>query len=214
VHISQMANKYIKSPYDVAAVNDVVTVWVLTVDKERHRVSLTMIKPGTERKPGEKTPERQQGRPPRRGRRPVPAPVGQGQGSGPPPGRGRGPRRGPPPPRPAAPATEPATATAAAGEAAPPPPPPRPAPPPPRPAHTHHRKHRREAPRPKLSKDALEGKVPLRTFGELSALFAAKKHEPAEKAPPPEPQVQPATETAVQEPAAQPPPLSESVPPA
>src|SRR5439155_17740878 len=28
VHISQMANRYIKSPYDVVAVGDVVTVWV------------------------------------------------------------------------------------------------------------------------------------------------------------------------------------------
>ena len=50
VHISQIANRYIKSPYDVVAVSDVVKVWVLTVDKERHRVSLTMIEPGTERK--------------------------------------------------------------------------------------------------------------------------------------------------------------------
>ena len=57
VHISQMANRYVKSPYDVVAVGDVVTVWVLTVDKERHRVSLTMIPPGTERKPQEKKPE-------------------------------------------------------------------------------------------------------------------------------------------------------------
>ena len=39
VHISQMANRYIKSPYDVVAVGDVVTVWVLKVDKDRHRVS-------------------------------------------------------------------------------------------------------------------------------------------------------------------------------
>ncbi len=67
VHISQMANRYIKSPYDVVAVGDVVTVWVLTVDKERHRVSLTMIQPGTERKPPEKKPmpPRREG-PPRR----------------------------------------------------------------------------------------------------------------------------------------------------
>src|SRR5207249_2812653 len=54
VHISQMANKYIKSPYDVVSVNDIVKVWVLKIDKERHRVSLTMIQPGTERKPGER----------------------------------------------------------------------------------------------------------------------------------------------------------------
>src|SRR5260370_14299210 len=115
VHISQMANKYIKSPYEVVAVNDVVTVWVLTVDKERHRVSLTMIKPGTERKPGEKKLERQEGRPPRRGRRPAPAPAGQGQGSGPPAGRDRGPRRGPPPPRPATPSGQPTSAPSPGG---------------------------------------------------------------------------------------------------
>src|SRR5207249_5832937 len=56
VHISQMANRYVKNPYDVVLVGDVVTVWVLTVDKERRRVSLTMIKPGTERRPPEKKP--------------------------------------------------------------------------------------------------------------------------------------------------------------
>ena len=33
VHISQMANRYVKSPYEVAAVGDVVNVWVLAVDK-------------------------------------------------------------------------------------------------------------------------------------------------------------------------------------
>src|SRR5205085_7732831 len=71
VHISQMANRYIKSPYDVAAVGDIVTVWVLNVDQDRRRVSLTMIKPGTERKPPERkpAPPREQreggGRPPR-----------------------------------------------------------------------------------------------------------------------------------------------------
>ena len=31
VHISQMANRYIKSPYDVVAVGDVITVWVMEV---------------------------------------------------------------------------------------------------------------------------------------------------------------------------------------
>lgn len=54
VHISQMANRYVKSPHDVVAVGDVVSVWVLGVDKERNRVSLSMIPPGTERKPPER----------------------------------------------------------------------------------------------------------------------------------------------------------------
>ena len=71
VHISQMANRYVKSPYDVVAVGDVVTVWVLAVDKERRRVSLTMIQPGTERKPPEKKPlpPRREGPPPTAERR-------------------------------------------------------------------------------------------------------------------------------------------------
>jgi len=54
VHISQMANRYVKSPYDVVSVGDVVSVWVLSVDGARHRVSLTMIQPGTERRPAER----------------------------------------------------------------------------------------------------------------------------------------------------------------
>jgi len=62
VHISQMANRYIKSPYDVIAVGDVVSVWVMAVDAERKRVSLSMIQPGQER--------RAQGRPPQ-GERPM-----------------------------------------------------------------------------------------------------------------------------------------------
>ena len=49
VHISQLANRYIKSPHDVVSVGDVVSVWVMGVDGERKRVSLTMVQPGTER---------------------------------------------------------------------------------------------------------------------------------------------------------------------
>ncbi len=193
VHISQMANRYIKSPYEVVAVNDVVAVWVLTVDKERHRVSLTMIQPGTERKPGERRgpPPRSGSRPPPRGRRPE----GQGQPGEARPPRGarpggRGPRREPAPAgTPAGDQTAGSSAPAeAAASTARPAPPPRPPQPPRRP--------RREAPRPKLSQAALEGKVPLRTFGELSALFAAKQRKveplpppapPAASAPPPTP---------------------------
>ena len=181
VHISQMANRYIKSPYDVVAVNDVVPVWVLNVDKERHRVSLSMIRPGTERRPPERKPPRpqQQGPRPPRGapgpRRtplpsgePQPAAEGQQQPASRSP-RGRGPGRGPQPRR-----DTPAGATVAAdavkGPESKPIDPPRPAPPPPR-------KPRREPPKPKLTQEAIEGKVPLRTFGELSALFAAKRDE-------------------------------------
>src|SRR5207249_9669482 len=35
VHISQMANRYIKSPYEIVSVSDVVNVWVLSRSEER-----------------------------------------------------------------------------------------------------------------------------------------------------------------------------------
>lgn len=51
VHISQLANRYIKSPHEVVAVGDIVKVWVLGVDKDRRRVSLTMISPESQKRP-------------------------------------------------------------------------------------------------------------------------------------------------------------------
>lgn len=159
VHISQMANKYVKNPYEIVSVGDVVTVWVLAVDQERKRVSLSMIKPGTDRKPPERKPEQprneQQGQGPRQprgrrpqpqGRRPVgPAPRHQGK------------------PHEAAPA-----------------PAPQPAPPPP----GRPRKPHRATPKPKLSKAALEGDAPLRTFSELKAFFEAQKQKEPESTQP------------------------------
>ncbi|HEY7428440.1 MAG TPA: Tex family protein [Gemmataceae bacterium] len=173
VHISQMANRYVKSTYDVVSVGDVVTVWVLSVDKERHRVSLTMIAPGTERKPPEKKPEPRErrgergergqrgerreapagGRPPQRGRRPLP------------------PRGG----RPGAPAPQAAQGGAPRGST--PAPAPRQQQPP--------RKPRRQPPKPNLSQSALAGATPLGTFAELAAFWEAKKKEEPQPVPPP-----------------------------
>ncbi len=48
VHVSRLADKYVRDPHDVVAVGDIVKVWVTEIDKERHRVSLTMIRPGSE----------------------------------------------------------------------------------------------------------------------------------------------------------------------
>ena len=45
VHISQIADRYIKHPLDAVQVGDVVTVWVLDVDQKRGRISLTMKQP-------------------------------------------------------------------------------------------------------------------------------------------------------------------------
>ncbi len=204
VHISRIANRYIKNPSDVVAVNDVVRVWVEKIDQERGRVSLTMIEPGTERKPQERrpAPPRNQGAPreggnrPPRGRRPDGPggpPQGQGQGSpqgqenrGPDPrgprpeGRGRGPDpRGPRPPRSGGRPDQRSGAESRPQSPPPPPPPPR--------------KPRREAPKPKLSTAALQGKEPLRTFGELSVFFTKPVDKPAvEQVKPPEPPPTPA----------------------
>ncbi|RIU89113.1 Tex family protein [Oceanobacillus picturae] len=43
VHISKMANKFVKHPMDIASVGDVVTVWVEQVDSDKGRIALTMI---------------------------------------------------------------------------------------------------------------------------------------------------------------------------
>ena len=45
VHISQISQRYIKHPGEVLSVGDVVTVWVLSVDEGKKRISLTMKKP-------------------------------------------------------------------------------------------------------------------------------------------------------------------------
>ena len=184
VHISQMANRYVKSTYDVVAVGDVVTVWVLSVDKERHRVSLSMIPPGTERKPPERKPEprerrggRQErsqpgggerrepreapaggGRPPhqqQRGRRPMPPRGGRGAPVGPAVQGGQAQARG-------------AGSTAAPAQRPPQPP----------------RKPRRQPPKPNLSREALAGATPLGTFAELAAFWEAKKKEEPQPVPP------------------------------
>jgi uncharacterized protein len=52
VHISQMANRYIKSPYDVVSVGDVIAVWVMEVKPGEKKISLSMIPPGQERRMG------------------------------------------------------------------------------------------------------------------------------------------------------------------
>lgn len=44
VHISEMSNKFIRHPLDVVSVGDVVDVRVLSVDKERKRIQLSMKK--------------------------------------------------------------------------------------------------------------------------------------------------------------------------
>src|SRR3954447_20956551 len=63
IHISQLSAGYVRDPHDVVSVDDQVRGWVSSIDKERRRVALTMIEPGTERPRPAKQPRR-------RGRRP------------------------------------------------------------------------------------------------------------------------------------------------
>ena len=43
VHISKLANRFVKHPSDVVRVGDNVTVWVEKVDLDRKKISLTMV---------------------------------------------------------------------------------------------------------------------------------------------------------------------------
>lgn len=44
VHISKLSNRFIKHPSEVVSVGDTVTVWIEKIDKERGKVSLSMVK--------------------------------------------------------------------------------------------------------------------------------------------------------------------------
>lgn len=46
VHISQLSTQFVRSPHDIVSIGDVINVWVLSVDRDRKRVGLTMIPPG------------------------------------------------------------------------------------------------------------------------------------------------------------------------
>jgi uncharacterized protein len=46
VHISQLADRYVKNPFEVVSVGDVVSVKVITVDLERGRIGLSMKEVG------------------------------------------------------------------------------------------------------------------------------------------------------------------------
>lgn len=185
VHISQMADKFVNDPHQVVAVGDIVHVWVLDVDKERRRVSLTMIPPGQQRRRAEPRRSTGEGRarpeggqtqgaaPLEQERRPkrVPKRVPQGATQGPAQGaaqgvgsgqspahtRSKGPHGGR---KPTNRSPEPAAVV----------------PPKPRPK-----------PRPivPLTDAMREGKAPLRTFGDLKQFFDLKSQPPENEGEPP-----------------------------
>lgn len=224
VHVSQLANRFIRDPHEVVAVGDIVKVWVIEVDKQRRRVSLTMIPPGTPRQEPHRAP-RPEGqaasgeRPPREGR---PAR---------PPREGRPPR----PPRPPREGTPAETADGA-------PPPPkkpferkpfekkpyekkpfekRPDGRPPRGKRFEERQPRYQMPPkppkplPPITDDMKTGKSPLRTFGDLMQFYqfqqdqqkaAATGSESPQESPPPAPPEQKPQDPAPEPPKDQPPP--------
>jgi len=151
VHVSHLADKFVRDPHDVVAVGDIVRVWVIGVDKQRRRVSLSMIPPGHERSS------------PRRPPKPQGPPKTDAPSSGPPvrpAGRGRPegqPRSGSPPPRGDRPRF--GRRPEERGSSRPPdrgPPKPRP-------------------PRPKpltpITDDMKAGKEPMRSFGDLLQFY-------------------------------------------
>lgn len=146
VHISQLANRYVQDPHEVVAVGDIVHVWVLEVDKDRRRVSLTMIKPGTRR---QNEPRRTDSARPAR-------PTAQAGG------QGAAPARKPPVhQRPhGRPGRQPQKTTADR-------------PPPPKP--------KKSAPPVPITKAMIDGKAPMRTFGDLKQFWNLKQDEAAEQ---------------------------------
>lgn len=226
VHISQMANRYIKSPYDVVSVGDVVTVWVMEVKPGEKKISLSMIPPGQERRVPDRGGRFSGGGAPRgeqprgeqpRGERPAPAPPpqtdrgplpqrperqgfqprGERQGFQP-----RGPRQGQGGPRQGQ-GARPSGPTQPAGTQ------PNAATPPVQPPPTPPRRPGKAKPLPNLSTEKKTGKAPLNTFGELLAFFKPPEPEKPKEEPKPEAKseepkkeesIPPSTEAKVEEP--------------
>ena len=149
VHISQLANKYVRDPHEIVSVGDIVKVWVHEIDKSRRRVSLTMVAPGTDR-----TPPQRREKPRAEARPPAEQAAAQGQATAPPPRRDRGPRRphGAERPQPSG-----ARGRQSRGSK------PKPSGPPKKPK-----------PHVPITHGMIEGKEPLRTFGDLKQLFDLK----------------------------------------
>ncbi len=87
VHISQMANRFLRDAHEKVAVGDTVRVWVMEVDPKRHRISLTMLPPGTEKQAPQRREERRE-RPDRPPQHQAPRPKNEGDA---PPRQNRGP---------------------------------------------------------------------------------------------------------------------------
>ncbi|MBM6507802.1 MULTISPECIES: Tex family protein [Staphylococcus] len=45
VHVSKLSKRFVKNPIDIVSVGDIVEVWILSIDKQKDKVALTMINP-------------------------------------------------------------------------------------------------------------------------------------------------------------------------
>ena len=62
LHISEISDNFVKHPSDILKVGDKVSVWVLSVDKEKHRIALTMINPAERERKKEEYAKQKQAR--------------------------------------------------------------------------------------------------------------------------------------------------------
>ncbi len=188
VHISRLADRYIRDPHEVVGVGDVLKVWVVEVDKDRRRVSLTAIAPGSERphqgprdRGGHERPPKEQRQRPRRDQQRPPRPHGAGRpqspgapqpavAGGPPQGQ-----QGQRPPRPQGTGGGGGRRDQRRGA---------------RSGPSHPTTIERAPTKPKkikpITKAQEEGKEPMRSFSDLMQLFDKKKRKPDEEAGPAE----------------------------
>ena len=82
VHVSQLADRFVKDPHEVVKAGDVVSVRVVEVDVARKRIGLTMRKDNADTRPHERDPRGPGG------------PKGGGRGAPPPRGGSAGPAKG------------------------------------------------------------------------------------------------------------------------
>jgi protein Tex len=166
IHISQLSAGYVRDPHQVVAVGDQVRAWVASIDKDRRRVALTMIAPGTERPKPDKSRGRGRGRrqdgpqqpqPQAQSAEGAPTRAGRPQQQQRRPGKPRHDRRGPPQRQP-------------------------------RSGSFEKRAPKQLVP---ITKEMEEGKAYLRSFGDLLQFKKKKEHEgdgpqPGEQSEPPD----------------------------
>lgn len=97
IHVSKLASGFVEDPHQFVQIGDLVQVWVVSIDRDKKRISLSAIAPGEESAPQNKGERRSSDDPRGFGPRGSEGGRGNGPGRGPS-GRGggdRGPARGP-----------------------------------------------------------------------------------------------------------------------